>query len=123
VKKYGVEGILRKSLLVGDIEEKVEEILNGVCLSLSKGFIQKKPSKLMTKEYLTKKPEKSMGRLRQIEVKVSGKWKTCLKDIWKVFYQDNRQKSGYFLVNDYQREQAFNDLEIGSVRDVLLVNG
>jgi hypothetical protein len=77
----------------------------------------------MTKEYLTKKPEKSMGRLRQIEVKVSGKWKTCLKDIWKVFYQDNRQKSGYFLVNDYQREQAFNDLEIGSVRDVLLVNG
>ena len=65
----------------GDIEEKVEELLNGVYLSLRKGDIQKKQSKLITKEYLTQRQEKSTGRLRQIEVKVSGKQKTCLKDI------------------------------------------
>ena len=81
MKKYGVAGILNKKLLTGDIEEKVEKILSGVDLSLGEGAIQKKQSKLITKEYLTKKPEKSTGRLRQIEVKVSEKWKTCLKDI------------------------------------------
>jgi hypothetical protein len=81
VKKHGTEGIFRKSLLTGNIEEKVEEILNGVYLSLSKGVIQKKPSKPITKEHLTKKLEKSTQRLSQIEVKVSGKTKTCLKDI------------------------------------------
>jgi hypothetical protein len=59
----------------------VEEFLNGVFLSLSEGFIQKKQSKLITKEYLTERQEKSTGRLRQIKVKVSGKQKTCLKDI------------------------------------------
>jgi hypothetical protein len=26
-------------------------------------------------------------------------------------------------VNDYHREKAFNDLEIGSVRNILLVSG
>jgi len=123
VKKHGTAGIFNKSFLAGDIEEKVEELLNGVYLSLSKGAFQKKPSKLITKEHLTKKPEISTGRLRQIEVKVSGKWKTCLKDIWKIFYQDSQQKTGYFLVNDYQRERAFNDLEIGSVRNICLVQG
>jgi hypothetical protein len=62
--------------------------------------------------------------LRQIEIKVSGKIKTCLKDIWKTFYLDQKTKqTGYFLVNDYQREQAFNDLEIGSVRNICLVQG
>ena len=120
MKKYGTEGIFRKSLMAGNIEEKVEGILNGVFLSLHEGVIQK-PRKLITKEYLTKRQEKSMGRLSQIEVKVSSKWKTCLKDIWKVFYQDNQQKSGYFLVNDYQRN--LGDLVIGETRNILLVSG
>jgi len=123
VKKHGTTGIFNKSFLAGDIEEKVEEFLNGVYLSLSKGAIQKKPSKLITKECLTNRPAKSTGRLRQIEVKVSGKWKTCLKDIWKIFYQGSQQKTGYFLVNDYQRKQAFNDLEIGSTRNIYLIQG
>ena len=120
MKKYGTEGIFRKSLMAGNIEEKVEGILNGVFLSLHEGVIQKS-RKLITKEYLTKRQEKSMGRLSQIEVKVSSKWKTCLKDIWKVFYQDNQQKSGYFLVNDYQRN--LGDLVIGETRNILLVSG
>ena len=64
---------------------------------------------------------KSLGRLSQIEVKVSGKQKTCLKDIWKVFYQDNQQKTDYFLVNDYQRN--LNDLVIGETKNILLVSG
>ena len=120
VKKYGTVGIFRKSLLAGNIEEKVEEILNGVFLSLNEGVVQK-TRKPITKEYLTQRQEKSMGRLRQIEVKVSGKRKTCLKDIWKVFYKDNQQKTGYFLLNDYQRN--LGDLVIGETRNILLVSG
>jgi hypothetical protein len=123
VKKHGEVGILNKRLLVGEIEEKVEELLNGVCLSLGKSIKKFRKTKPIVKELLTEKQEISTGRLRQIEVKVSGKLKTCLKDIWKIFYRDSQQKSGYFLVNDYHRERAFNDLEIGEVRNVLLVNG
>jgi len=120
VKKYGTEGIFRKSLLAGNIEERAEEILNGVFLSLNEGVIQK-PRKPITKEYLTQRQEKSSGRLSQIEVRISGKWKTCLKDIWKIFYQDNQQKTGYFLVNDYQR--SLDDLVVGETRNILLVSG
>jgi hypothetical protein len=54
--------------------------LNGVFLSLDKNVVRK-PKKLITKKYLVGKREKSMQRLSQIEVKVSGKLKTCLKDI------------------------------------------
>jgi len=67
-------------LLTGDIEERTEEILNGVFLSLDKNVVQK-PKKLITKEYLTKKLKKTPQRLGQIKVKVLGKQKTCLKDI------------------------------------------
>jgi hypothetical protein len=66
--------------LDGDIEERIEGILNGVYLSLDKNSIQK-PKKLITKKYLTEKLEKNTQRLGQIEVKVLGKLKTCLKDI------------------------------------------
>jgi hypothetical protein len=59
-----------------------------------------------------------------VELSISGKLKTCLKDIWKVFYFDQKTKStGYFLVNDYQREQAFNSLNIGSNLNISLVQG
>ena len=123
IKKHGAEGMLNKNLLVGDIEERVEEVLNGVYLSLDKTAIQK-PKKLLTKKYLTKKPPKNPQRLEQIEVKVLGKQKTCLKDIWKTFYFDQKTKTtGYFLVNDYQREQAFNNLNIGSTLNISLVQG
>jgi len=110
-------------LVNGDIKEKVEELLNGVYLSLDKNIVRK-PKKLITKKHLTKKQEKSTQRLEQIEVKVSGKLKTCLKDIWKVFYLDQKTKTtGYFLVNDYQREREFDNLNIGSTANILLVNG
>ena len=122
IKKHGTAGILNKQLLSGNIEGRIEEILNGVFLSLDKNVIQK-PKKLIAKEYLTKRQEKSPQRLSQIKVKVSGKLKTCLKDIWKVFYKDNQQKSGYFLVNDYQREREFNYLDIGSTLNIGLVQG
>ena len=122
VKKHGIEGIFRKTLLTGDIEERTEEILNGVFLSLDKNVVQK-PKKLITKEYLTKKLKKTPQRLGQIKVKVLGKQKTCLKDIWKIFYKDNQQKSGYFLVNDYQREREFDNLNIGTTFNISLVQG
>jgi hypothetical protein len=67
-------------LLTGDIEENVEEVLNGVFLSLDKNPIQK-PKKLITKKYLAEKLEKNTQILGQIEIKVLGKLKTCLKDI------------------------------------------
>jgi len=67
-------------LLNGNIEERIEEVLNGVFLSLDKNIIQKS-KKLITKKYLTEKLEKNPQRLGQIEVKVLSKYKTCLKDI------------------------------------------
>jgi hypothetical protein len=66
--------------LVGDVEEKVEKVLNGVFLSLDKNVVQK-PKKLTTKKYLVGKQEKGTQRLERIKVKVSGKRKTCLKNI------------------------------------------
>ena len=123
VKKYGTAGIFRKSLMVGKIEEKVEEFLNGVFLSLNETTTIQKPKRLITKEYLTNQQEKNQKKIGKIEVTVSGKWKTCLKDIWKVFYKDSQQKTGYFLVNDYHRERAFNNLNIGSALNVCLVHG
>jgi hypothetical protein len=67
-------------LLTGDIEERIEGVLNGVFLSLDKNYLQK-PKKLITKKYLTEKLKKTPQRLGQIEVKVLSKHKTYLKDI------------------------------------------
>jgi hypothetical protein len=104
VKKYGVGGIFNKQLLTGNIEERVEEILNGVFLSLDKNVV-KRSKGVVFKKYLTEKREGNSPRLSQVEVKVSGKLKTCLKDIWKVFCLDMKTKQKrYFLINDYQRE-------------------
>lgn len=58
------------------------------------------------------------------QVKILSKHQTPLADLWKVFYCDwKTQQTGYFLVNDYQRTKEFNDLELGSVRNVSLVQG
>lgn len=123
IKKHGMEGILNKQLLTGDIEERIEGVLNGVFLSLDKNYLQK-PKKLITKKYLTENLEKIPQRLGQIEVKVLSKHKTCLKDIWKTFYLDQKTKTiGYFLVNDYQREWEFDNLNIGSTLNISLVQG
>ena len=129
VKKHGTEGIFRKRLLVGEIEEKVEEILNSVYLSLNETTTIQKPRNRKTpmiREYSAKKQVENTGNQKRsiVEVIISGKQKTCLKDIWKAFYLDQKtQTTGYFLVNDYQRQQAFNDLEIGSVRNICLIQG
>jgi hypothetical protein len=57
-----------------------------------------------------------------VEASISGKQKTCLKDIWKVFYLDWKSKEkGYFLVNSYQRN--LDDLVIGKVSNIYLVQG
>jgi hypothetical protein len=126
VKKHGTEGIFNKQLLTGNIEERVEEILNSVFLSLNKDKVQKSGSRkrLIIRENKdqVKKAENSKRSL--IEVSISGKQKTCLEDIWKVFYLDQKTKqTGYFLVNDYQREREFNDLEIGTTRNIYLIQG
>jgi hypothetical protein len=123
VKKHGTEGIFSKKLLDGNVSERVEGLLNTVFLTLDKLGVQKPRSRkrLIFKEDKkqvenTEKPKRSI-----IEVSISGKQKTCLEDIWKVFYQDNQQKTGYFLVNDYQRN--LDDLVIGETRNICLVQG
>ena len=127
VKKYGVKGILDKRFLVGGIEESVEEILNGIFLTLNRSNVPTIPTKKKPRiinQYLTKKQRENSLKLRQeIRAKVLSKYKTPLDKIWKVFYQDNQQKSGYFLVNDYQRAKEFDNLSIGTTANILLVNG
>jgi hypothetical protein len=47
-----------------------------------------------------------------------------LEHMWKVFYLDWKTKTtGYFLVNDYQKEQAFNCLHVGSIKNIMLIQG
>ena len=129
MKKYGAEGIFKKTLLTGDIEEKVEELLNGVYLSLNETTTIQKPRNrkmLVISEYSTKKQVENAGNQKRnvVELSISGKQKTCLKDIWKVFYLDQKtQQTGYFLVNDYHRERAFNNLNIGNTLNICLVQG
>jgi len=86
VKKHGTEGIFRKRLLVGEIEEKVEEILNSVYLSLNETTTIQKPRNRKTpmiREYSAKKQVENTGNQKRsiVEVIISGKQKTCLKDI------------------------------------------
>ena len=47
----------------------------------------------------------------------------CLNDIWKVFYRDNQQQTSYFLVNDYQKVGVLGGLNVGSMRNMLLIQG
>lgn len=71
-----------------------------------------------------KEPESRPAKKQHIQAKILSKKETNLEHLWKVFYLDWKTKTtGYFLINDYHREREFNDLEIGSVRNVLLVNG
>jgi hypothetical protein len=47
-----------------------------------------------------------------------------LKDIWKVFCLDMKTKQKrYFLINDYQREWEFDNLNVGGVANILLIQG
>lgn len=66
--------------------------------------------------YLTKK--------QNIQAKILSKKHTNLEHMWKVFYLDWKSKTtGYFLVNSYQKSYVLPSLEIGSVRNVVLVCG
>jgi len=97
VKKHGTEGIFKKTLLTGDIQEKVEELLNGVYLSLNETIIQKPRNRKtpMIREYSAKNQvekreinSSTSTKKTPLEALISGMQKTCLEDIWKVFYLD-----------------------------------
>lgn len=58
------------------------------------------------------------------QVQILSKQKVfCLEDIWKVFYRDNQQQTGYFLVNDYQKIGVLSGLSVGSIKNMLLIQG
>jgi len=75
----------------------------------------KKPKE--TKQILSKK--------HNLQAKILSKEKVLkLEHMWKVFYLDMKTKqSGYFLVNDYQKSYALPNLDIGSVKNMVLVQG
>jgi hypothetical protein len=162
VNKYGEEGLFKRTLFCGNIQGKIEELLNSVFLTLQKPNISlKKSVRLVPKKdifvhHLTP-PEKELKKAEffgskslesvalgdfcpplnttlksreigvkkvAINAKILSKQKTCLAEIWKVFYLDwKTQQTGYFLVNDYQRSGMLANLSIGCERNILLVNG
>jgi len=133
VKKHGAEGIFRKKLLVGDIKEEVEKFLNSAFLSLKKkvrvgkekvglSLVKEKGGWKEVRNIVGNVGRSEPGKSR-VRAKVLSKGKMPLVDLWKVFYQDEWRKSSYFLVNDYQKEGALDDLGVGETRDILLVNG
>lgn len=79
-------------------------------------IIEKPPKKPRTTPLLAKK--------HNLQAKILSKKPTNLEHLWKVFYLDWKTRAtGYFLANDYHRKREFNDLDIGSVRNILLVSG
>jgi len=137
VKEHGTEGIFKKSLLTGKIEERVEEFLNSAFLTLDKWGVKKsKPSKyqrLVSEKKNLRPPllsnlrppvkEQKEPRKSIVGIRVSEKQKTPLKDIWKVYAKDKCQQPVSFLINKYQREQAFDSLNIGNALNVCLLQG
>jgi len=76
---------------------------------------QKKPQQ--TKPLLLKK--------HNLQAKILSKERVLkLEHMWKVFYLDWKTKTtGYFLVNNYQKSYALPNLDIGSIKNMVLVNG
>jgi len=117
VKKYDTAGIFNKKLLDGNVNERIEELLNTVFLTLDKPGIQK----LRSRKKLIFREEKNQVKAT-IQAKILSKHKTPLLHLWKTFYLDLKTKTtGYFLVNDYQRN--LDDLVIGETRNIMLVSG
>ncbi len=59
-----------------------------------------------------------------LQAKILSVKETRLTDLLKIFYLNQKtQKTGYFLLNTYQRSEVLPSLSIGSVRSMLLVNG
>ena len=76
---------------------------------------QKKPQQ--TKPLLLKK--------HNLQAKILSKERVLkLEHMWKVFYLDWKTKTtGYFLVNNYQKSYALPNLDIGSIKNMVLVSG
>jgi len=71
-----------------------------------------------------KEPESKPLKRQNIQAKILSKKQTNLEHMWKVFYLDWKSKTtGYFLVNDYQKSYALPSLNIGSVRNMVLISG
>jgi len=71
-----------------------------------------------------KEPESKPLKRQNIQAKILSKKKTNLEHMWKVFYLDWKTKQqGYFLVNDYQKSYALPNLDIGSVKNMVLIQG
>jgi len=74
-----------------------------------------------------KEPEQQpfyLAKRQHIQAKILSKKPTNLEHLWKVFYLDWKSKTtGYFLVNDYQKSYALPSLDIGSVRNMVLIQG
>lgn len=117
VKNYGTTGIFNKKLLDGNVNERIEELLNAVFLTLDKPGIQKPRSR----EKLIFRREKKLEKAN-IQAKILSKHKTPLLHLWKTFYLDWKTKTtGYFLINAYQRN--LDDLVIGETSNIMLVSG
>jgi len=87
--------------------------------------IMREYSLIIEKPYKKQKePASKPIKKQHIQAKILSKQETNLEHLWKVFYLDWKTKTtGYFLVNDYQKSYALSNLDIGSVRNILLVNG
>ena len=71
-----------------------------------------------------KEPESKPLKRQNIQAKILSKKQTNLEHMWKVFYLDWKTKQqGYFLVNDYQKSYALPNLDIGSVKNMVLISG
>jgi len=92
-----------------------KEVLREYLLIVEKSY--KKQKEPRTKPLYSSKKQ-------NIQAQILSKKPTNLEHMWKVFYLDWKTKQrGYFLVNNYQKSYALPNLDIGSVKNMVLVQG
>ena len=129
-------------LLVGWTEEKVVKKTDDYLLKLQQAISLKKKSvdnflthkktvdfyleitQKQIRNEVVKEPMLSSFKKSLNQVKILSKHRTSLEDMWKIFYLDKKTKvTGYFLVNDYQKNYALSNLSVGSVKSMCLTRG
>lgn len=87
--------------------------------------VEREYSLIVEKPYKKQKePREPTLKRQNIQAKILSKHRTNLEHLWKVFYLDWKSKTtGYFLVNNYQKSYALPNLDIGSVKNIVLNQG
>jgi len=140
-KLWNVGSIQSKGKYVVGADKDKEFVRNGkwywkvkkneeVKAKLAKFLLLVGKGKEIAKETASSSPQSfkkvsQIERIKQIiQAKILSVKRTRLADLLKVFYLNKKsQTRGYFLLNSYQKPNVLPNLNVGSTRNICLVNG